>query len=152
TRAMLVAAAADGWKVSPDQCRTEASVVHGPGDKTATYAELAEAAARLPVPATARLKQPSEFRLIGKPVRRLDSRSKCDGSLKFWPDVDLSEMKVAVVAHPPVFGGRVKGFTDSEARSIDGVRNVFEIQLVHGTGVAVVADRFWAAKQARDRL
>jgi len=152
TRAMLVAAAADRWKVSPDQCRTEASVVHGPGGKTAKYAELAEAAARRPVPATARLKQPSEFRLIGKPVRRLDSRSKCDGSLKFGLDLDLPEMKVAVVAHPPVFGGRVKGFTDSEARSIDGVREVFEIPLAKGTGVAVVADRFWAAKQARDRL
>src|SRR5262245_62106175 len=152
TRAMIVAAAADRWHVSPDQCRTEASVVHGPGGQTARYAELAEAAARQPVPTSVPLKKPSEFWLIGKPVRRLDSRPKCDGSLKFGLDLDLPGMKVAVVAHPPVFGGRVKSFTDSEARSIEGVRDVFEIPLVNGSGVAVVADKFWAAKQGRDRL
>jgi isoquinoline 1-oxidoreductase beta subunit len=152
TRAMLVAAAADRWHVSPDQCRAEASVVHGPSGQTAKYAELAEAAARQPVPTTVRLKTPAEFRLIGKPVRRLDSRTKCNGSLKFGLDLDLPGMKVAVVAHPPVFGGRVKGFTDTDARAVEGVRDVFEIPLVKGSGVAVVADRFWAAKQGRDRL
>ncbi len=152
TRAMLVAAAAEKWKVAPDQCRTEASVVHGPGGKSATYAELAEAAARQPVPAAVQLKDPSKFRLIGQKVRRLDSRPKCDGSLKFGLDLDLPGMKTAVVAHPPVFGGRVKSLDDKDARSVEGVREVFEIPLVKGTGVAVVADKFWTAKQARDRL
>src|SRR5437762_10955140 len=76
TRAMLVAAAAERWKVSPEQLRTEASVVRGPGGQSATYGELADAAARQPVPATVKLKSPSEFRLVGKPVRRLDSRAK----------------------------------------------------------------------------
>src|SRR6185436_1791051 len=110
-------------------------------------------AARKPVPATVRLKNPSEFRLVGKRVKRLDSRTKCDGSLKFGLDLDLPGMKVALVAHPPVFGARVKSVSDAEARRIEGVRDVFEIPLVRGaTGVAVVADRFWAAKQARDRL
>ena len=152
TRAMLVAAAAEQWKVGPDQCHTEASVVHGRGGKSATYAELAEAAAKQPVPATVKLKDPSQFRLVGKKVRRLDSRPKCDGSLKFGLDLDIPGMKTAVVAHPPVFGGRVKSLDDKAARDVEGVREVFEIPLVKGTGVAVVADKFWTAKLARDRL
>jgi isoquinoline 1-oxidoreductase beta subunit len=147
-RAMLVAEAAERWKVTPDQCRTENSVVHGPGNRTASYAELADDAARKPVPQTVTLKNPSDFRLIGKKVPRLDSRSKCDGSQKFGLDLDLPGMKIALVAHPPVFGGKVKSVDDRDARSLDGVRDVFEIP----TGVAVVADRYWTAKQARDRL
>lgn len=152
TRAMLVAAAADRWKTTPDKCRTEASVVHGPNGQSATYAELASEAARKPVPATVRLKNPSEFRLVGKRVKRLDSRSKCDGSLKFGLDLDVPGMKVAVVAHPPTFGGRVKSVVDTEARRIEGVREIFEIPLAKGTGVAVVADKYWPAKQARSLL
>ena len=152
TRAMLIAAAADRWHLSPDQCRTENSIVYGPGNRSARYAELAQDAARKPVPGKARLKNPSEFRIIGKKVRRLDSRAKCDGSQKFGLDLDLPGMKTAVVAHPPVFGGRVKSFHDKDARAIDGVREVFEIPLTKGSGVAVVADRFWIAKMARDRL
>jgi isoquinoline 1-oxidoreductase beta subunit len=152
TRSMLVAAAADRWHVSPDQCRTENSVVYGPGNRSARYAELAKDAARKPVPDKARLKDPSEFRLIGKEVRRLDSRPKCDGTQKFGLDLDLPGMKIAVVAHPPVFGGRVRSIDDKDARAIDGVREVFEIPLTKGSGVAVVADRFWTAKQARDAL
>jgi isoquinoline 1-oxidoreductase beta subunit len=152
TRAMLVATAADRWHVTPDQCRTEVSVVYGPSGQSARYAELAPDAARQPVPEKVGLKNPAEFRLIGKKVRRLDSQAKCDGSQKFGLDLDLPGMKVAVVAHPPVFGGRVKSVVDSEARSIEGVRDVFEIPLVKGSGVAVVTDKFWTAKQARDRL
>jgi len=152
TRAMLVAAAVEQWKVRPDECHTEASVVHGPGGKSATYAELAEGAAKQPVPATVRLKHPSRFRLVGTRVRRLDSRPKCDGSLKFGLDLDLPGMKTALVAHPPVFGGRVKSLDDTAARGVAGVRDVFEIPLVKGRGVAVVADKFWTAKQARGRL
>jgi isoquinoline 1-oxidoreductase beta subunit len=152
TRAMLVAAAADRWHAKPGQCRTANSVVYGPGKQSARYAELANDAARRPVPDKVRLKSPPEFRLIGKGVRRLDGRAKCDGSQKFGLDLDLPGMKIAVIARPPVFGGRVKGIDDKEARGIAGVREVFEIPLVNGSGVAVVADRFWAAKQARDRL
>ncbi|MDX6497437.1 MAG: isoquinoline 1-oxidoreductase subunit beta [Blastocatellia bacterium] len=152
TRAMLIAAAADRWHVSPEQCRTENSVVYGPNGKSLRYAELANHAARQAVPEKVRLKNPSEFRLIGKKVPRLDSAAKCDGSQKFGLDLDLPGMKIAVVAHPPVFGGRVKSIDDTEARGIAGVRDVFEIPLVKGSGVAIVADRFWTAKQARDRL
>lgn len=152
TRAMLVATAADRWHVTSEECRTADSVVYGPGNQSARYAELASDAARRAVPEKVSLKTPSQFKLIGKDVRRLDSRSKCDGSQKFGLDLDLPGMKIAVVAHPPVFGGRAKSIDDKEARSIAGVLNVFEIALVKGSGVAVVADKFWTAKQARDRL
>jgi isoquinoline 1-oxidoreductase beta subunit len=152
TRAMLVAAAADRWQVAANQCRTENSVVYGPNNRSARYAELANDAARKPVPDKVALKNASEFRLIGKPVKRLDSPAKCDGSQKFGLDLDLPGMKIAVVAHPPVFGARVKTVDDREARALAGVRDVFEMPLEKGTGVAVVADRFWTAKRARDLL
>jgi isoquinoline 1-oxidoreductase beta subunit len=153
TRAMLVAAAAGRWKVAPDQCRTEASVVHGPTGQSATYAELATDAARITVPATVQLKEPADFRLIGKKTRRLDSRPKCNGSQRFGLDLDLPGMKVALLAHPPVFGARPKTVDHNEARSIAGVSDVFEIPTVSGgTAVAVIADKFWTAKQARERL
>jgi isoquinoline 1-oxidoreductase beta subunit len=152
TRAMLVAAAADRWHVKPEQCRTENSVVYGPNNRSIRYAELANDAAKKPVPEKVSLKNPGEFRLIGKRVPRLDSRAKCDGSQKFGLDLDLPGMKIAVVAHPPVFGGHVKSISDQEARRLEGVRDIFEIPLAKGSGVAVVADRFWTAKQARDLL
>jgi isoquinoline 1-oxidoreductase beta subunit len=152
TRAMLVATAAKRWNVTADQCRTESSVVHGPSGQTAKYGELAAEAARAPVPSSVQLKSPSQFKLVGKPMRRLDSMAKCDGSLKFGLDLDLPNMKTAVVAHPPVFGGRVKTVDDKEARAVTGVRDVFEIPASRGTGIAVIADKFWQAKQGRDRL
>lgn len=146
TRAMLIAAAADRWHVSPDQCRADKSFVYGPGNRSARYGELANAAAEKPVPDKVRLKTPSEFQLIGKRTRRLDSMSKCDGSQKFGLDLDLPGMRTAVVAHPPVFGGKVRGFDDKEARAIDGVKEIFEIPLAKGTGVAVVAEKFLAGQ------
>ena len=153
TRAMLVAAAAQQWKVPVNQCRTESSVVHGPGGRSAHYADLADAAAHMPVPETVPLKNAADFRLVGKKTRRLDSRPKCDGSLKFGLDLDLPGMKVALVAHPPVFGASPKSVDDRTARAMAGVVDVFEIPLARkGAGVAVVADKFWTAKQARDRL
>src|SRR5882724_4757444 len=153
TRAMLVAAAAEQWKVPANQCRTEASVVHGPGGKSAKYADLANAAAQLPVPETVQLKNASDFRLIGQKVPRLDSRPKCDGSQKFGLDLDLPGMKVTLVAHPPIFGASPKSVDDKAARSIPGVADIFEIPTISkGSAIAVVADKFWTAKQARDRL
>lgn len=152
TRAMLVVTAADRWRVSPDQCRTANSVVYGPGNKSARYADLAKDTVRKSVPATVRLKNPAEFTLIGKKLKRLDSLAKCDGSQKFGLDLDLPGMKIAVIAHPPVFGARVKSLNADEASAMSGVHEVFEIPLIKGSGVAVVADRFWTAKQARDRL
>ena len=158
-RATLVASAADRWGVRPDQCRTVDSVVYGPLNQSARYAELANDAAQRPKPDNVRLKNSSEFLLIGKGVRRLDSQPKCNGSQKFGLDVDFPGIKTALVARPPVFGGLVKRIQDEDARKIPGVVDIFEIPLVrgknwsrNGSGVAIVADRFWAAKQARDRL
>jgi isoquinoline 1-oxidoreductase beta subunit len=152
TRAMLIASAAARWRVPADQCHASNSVVTGPANQSARYADLASDAARRPIPETVRLKTPSEFRLIGTRVKRLDSLAKCDGSQKFGLDLDLSGMRTALLARPPVFGGRVKSIDDANARSVAGVQDIFEIPLVHGSAVAVVADKFWAAKQARDRL
>ena len=153
TRAILLAAAAQEWKVPATQCRTEASVVYGPGGRSAKYADLADTAAHVPVPENVPLKNASDFKLIGKDTRRLDSRPKCDGSLKFGLDLDLPGMKVALVAHPPIFGASPKSVDDKAARSIPGVMDVFEIPTIsRGTAVVVVADKFWAAKQARDCL
>jgi isoquinoline 1-oxidoreductase beta subunit len=112
-------------------------------------AELADDMAHRPVPDTVRLKAPSQFRLIGKRVRRLDSRTKCNGSQRFGIDVDLPGMKVALVARPPVFGGRVQAIDDKDARAIEGVRDLFEIPPIEGSGVAIVADRFWAGAACR---
>jgi isoquinoline 1-oxidoreductase beta subunit len=153
TRTMLIAVAAKRWNVSADECSARASVVHGPGGKSAKYGELAADAAQQPVPATVKLKDPSQFRIIGKGTKRLDSRAKCDGSQKFGLDVDLPGMVVALVKHPPVFGGKVKSVDDAEARKLEGVKDVFQVPVArNGQGVAIVADKFWTAKQARDRL
>jgi len=152
TRAILIAAAAERWSVPAESCRAADSVVHGPNGHSATYAALAEAAARQPIPTSVALKDPSQFRLIGVPTRRIDGRAKTNGSFKFTLDFDAPGMKVALVAHPPVFGARVRLFDATRARAIAGVVDVFEIPLARGAGVAVVADRYWTAKRARDAL
>ena len=152
-RAMLIAAAAQRWSVPADQCQTEASVVRGPSGRSATYAELAADAARAAIPETVRLKGTGEFRLVGTRTKRLDSRAKCDGTQKFGIDLDLPGMKVAVAAHPPVFGARPKSVDDQNARALSGAVDVFEIATGRGGKcVAVVAERFWTAKRARDLL
>jgi isoquinoline 1-oxidoreductase subunit beta len=152
TRAMLIVAAANQWQVPLAECRAQTSVVHGPGGRTASYAELAPIASLLEVPATAVLKTPDVFTLIGRRTKRLDSGDKCNGTQRFGIDFDAPGIKVALVSHPPVFGGRVRSVDDAAARRVQGVREVFEIPLVRGTGVAIVADGYWAAKQGRDRL
>jgi isoquinoline 1-oxidoreductase beta subunit len=149
---MLIAVAAQRWRIRPDQCRTESSVVFGPDGNTARYADLAHDAANLPIPEHVTLKIPSEFRLIGKPVRRLDNGPKCDGSQKFGLDRDLPGLLTAVMLLPPVRGGRVKVIDDREARSITGVQGAFAIPLLTGEAAVVVADRFWTAKRARELL
>ena len=105
-------------------------------------------AARLPVPDEVRLKSPAEFTLIGKDVRRKDGRAKIDGSAVFTQDVQLPGMVVALVAHPPWFGARVKSFDGAAAQAVRGVTDVVAVP----SGVAVLASGFWAAKKGRDRL
>ena len=147
-REMLVSAAAKRWQVGRPDCRAGNGVVSGPAGRRLTYGELAAQAATLPVPTDIKLKDPSLYRLIGKPVHRTDSPAKIAGSALFGIDVHLPGMLTAVIARPPVFGGRLKGFDAAKARKVPGVRDVVAIP----AGVVVVADGFWPAKKGRDLL
>ena len=154
-RAMLVAAAAEQWKVNPSQCRTAKGVVYGPAGQKATYGSLADAAMKQPVPEAVTLKDAKQFRFIGKPMKRLDARAKSSGRQQFGLDFKPADGKlvVAVVAHPPVFGGKVAKFDASKAKAIRGVLEVVEIPVDRGgRGVAVIAEGYWPAKQGRDAL
>ncbi len=153
TRAMLVAAAAAQWKVDPSSLRTDNGAVIGPGGKKLGYGELAEAAMKLPVPDKVSLKDPKQFRLIGKPTGRLDARDKSSGNQAYGIDVRLPGMLTAVVAHPPVFGAKLKSVDDSAAKAVKGVKAVLRVPVDRGgEGVAVVADGYWPAKLGRDAL
>lgn len=152
-RAMLLAAAAARWNVDAATLRTQAGQVMGPGGKKLGYGELAEAAMRLPVPQTVTLKDPKDFRLIGRPTTRLDARAKSSGRQDFGMDVRLPGQLTAVVARPPVFGARLASVDDSAARAVRGVKAVLRIPGDRGgEGVAVVADGYWPAKLGRDAL
>jgi isoquinoline 1-oxidoreductase beta subunit len=146
-RALLVQAAAARFGVPATECSTDNGIVVA-GRHHATYGELAEAAAKLPAPANVELKKPAQWRIIGKPTRRLDTPQKIDGSAQFGLDVRLPGMLTAVVAHAPVFGGKVKSFDDADALKVRGVRKVVQIP----TGVAVIADNTYAARTGRDAL
>jgi isoquinoline 1-oxidoreductase beta subunit len=153
TRAMLVSAAAAQWGVDAGSLRTQQGVVIGPGGKRLTYGELAEAAMKLPVPEAVTLKDPKQFRIIGQPTGRLDARAKSTGNQSYGIDVRLPGMLTAVVAHPPVFAGKVKSLDDAAARALPGVKAVLRVPLDRGgEGVAVVAEGYWSAKQGRDAL
>ncbi len=153
TRAMLVSAAAAQWGVDASSLRTQQGVVIGPGGKRLTYGELAEAAMKQPVPEAVTLKDPKQFRIIGKPTGRLDARAKSTGNQSYGIDVRLPGMLTAVVAHPPVFAGKVKSLDDAAARAVPGVKAVLRVPVDRGgEGVAVVAEGYWAAKQGRDAL
>ena len=153
TRAMLVSAAAAQWKVDPATLRTENGAVIGPGGSKLGYGELAEAAMKLPVPDKVSLKDPKQFRLIGKPTGRLDARDKSSGSQAYGIDVRLPGMLTAVVARPPVFGAKLKSVDDSAAKSVKGVKAVLRVPVDRGgEGVAVIADGYWPAKLGRDAL
>jgi isoquinoline 1-oxidoreductase beta subunit len=152
-RAMLIAAAAAEWKVGPEQCTTSNGMVMGPAGQKASYGALANAAMQQPLPATVKLKDPKDFRFIGKPTRRLDARAKSTGSQQFGMDFKPENTKVAVVARPPVFGASIAKFDASQAKAIKGVLAVLEVPTDRGgRGVAVIADGYWPAKQGRDAL
>jgi isoquinoline 1-oxidoreductase beta subunit len=147
-RAILVSAAAEAWKVPASEIDVaNGMVVHKSGRK-ASFGELAEKAAAMPVPSDVKLKDPKQFKLIGKRVARKDSRAKTNGSAQFTIDVKLPGMLTAVVAHPPLFGAKVQSFDAARAKSIRGVVNVVQIP----SGVAVLATDFWSAKRGRDAL
>lgn len=148
-RLMLVEAAAERWGVPASECRVEKGVViHTVSGRKATYGSLVAAAAQLKAPADIPLKDPKQFTLIGKPTRRLDTPSKTNGTAQFGLDVRLPGMLFALVARPPVFGGKAVSVDATEALEIKGVRAVQQIP----SGVAVIADRFWSAKLGREKL
>jgi isoquinoline 1-oxidoreductase beta subunit len=147
-RAMLVAAAAQQWNVDPTSCRTESGAVLNGSNRKLTYGRLAEAAAKLTPPAHLQLKDPKTYKLIGKPIKRLDTPEKLNGKAVFGIDVKVPGMLTAVIARPPIFGAKLKSFDDSRARSMPGVRKIIAIP----AGAAVIAETFWQAKVARDSL
>jgi isoquinoline 1-oxidoreductase subunit beta len=148
-KAMLIAAAAETWQVEPSSCRTEKSqVIHAASGRRLSFGQLAEKAAGLTPPQKAEVKDPKDFKLIGKPTRRLDTPDKTNGKAVYGLDVQVPGMLVAVIARSPVYGGKVKSFEAEKTKAVPGVRHVVEIS----RGVAVVADSFWAAKRGRDAL
>jgi isoquinoline 1-oxidoreductase beta subunit len=147
-RAMLVAAAAQQWNVDPASCRTESGAVFNGSNRKLTYGQLVGAASKLTPPEHVQLKDPKTFKLIGKPIKRLDTPVKLNGAAVFGIDVKLPGMLTAVIARPPIFGAKMKSFDDSRARSMPGVRKIVAVP----AGVAVIADTFWQAKMAREAL
>jgi isoquinoline 1-oxidoreductase beta subunit len=147
-RAMLVQAAASAWNVPIDEVKVSNGLLSHASGKQGTFGEFAEAAMPLSIPKEVKLKEPKDFKLIGKIAPRRDSIAKTNGSAVFTQDIQLENMLVAVVAHAPMFGATVKSVDDAAARAVKGVTNVVQIP----NGVAVIADNFWTAKKGRDAL
>jgi isoquinoline 1-oxidoreductase beta subunit len=147
-RVMLVQAAAAVWDVDPGECRVEGGRVLNADGDALTYGEVAEAAAKLPLPADVPLKAPADFRLIGTRARRTDTPGKVDGSAVYGIDVRLPGMLYGSVALPPVLGGRAASVDSATAAAMPGVRGI----VTTSGGVVAVAEHFWQARQARDAL
>ena len=145
-REMLIQAAAEKWGVQASQCRAETNTVVNLATKARlTYGSLAEAASKIPVPTNPALKDPSQFRLIGKPMKRRDTLAKINGQALYSLDVKLPGMVYAVVARCPVFGGKATAFDATKSKAVPGVKDVFQIE----EGIAIIADNTWAAIQGR---
>jgi isoquinoline 1-oxidoreductase beta subunit len=148
-REMLVAAAAQKWSVDKSQCKAEnGAVVNTKTNDRLSYGSLADAAAKLPVPADVTLKEASQYRVIGTSPKRLDTPGKVDGTTTFGIDARLPGMVYAVLTRCPVFGGKVASFDASKAKAVPGVKDVVAIS----NGVAVVADNTWSAMEGRKAL
>jgi isoquinoline 1-oxidoreductase beta subunit len=159
-REMLISAAAARWNVNTNTCVAKnGGVLHGSRNNFLTYGELAQDAAKLPIPNlnSVPLKNSDDFTIVGKPTKRFESFSKTDGSAKFGIDSRVPSMQYAVVARCPIFGGKLKSFDAAKAKAVPGVRDVFPIDPVgqgafSAGGVAVIADNSWAAMQGRKAL
>jgi isoquinoline 1-oxidoreductase beta subunit len=149
-RMMLVQAAADEWKVPVSECRAAHSVItHVPSGRSTRFGKVADAAGQLTPPANVPLKDPKDWKLIGKPVMRLDTKDKLTGTQVYGMDLKLPGMLNAAIRDCPVFGGKVKGFDAAAIANRPGVRKVVQ---VGDSAVAVVADTWWHAKTALDAL
>jgi isoquinoline 1-oxidoreductase beta subunit len=146
-REMLIQAAAAQWKVDPKSCRAEKGFVVQ-GGKKLSFGKLAAAAQKLAPPSQVKLKTSKEWKRIGRPTKRLDSPEKVTGRAEFGLDVRFPGLMTAVVARAPVFGGKVKSLRTEKAKAMPGVKAVVQVP----SGVAVVAEHFWAAKVGRDAL
>ena len=147
-RHMLVSAAAQKWQVPASEISVSKGVVSHTSGRSASFGELAEAAAMQDIPENVTLKDPKNFTLIGAEVLSRKDMGKTDGSAIFTQDIKLPGMLTALVAHAPRFGATVKSFSDGKAQAVKGVVNVLQIP----TGIAVIADTFWNAKKGRDAL
>ena len=147
-REMLLTAAAQRWNVDVSTLSAVDGRVMGPGGKVATYGQLADAASKLTAPEKVALKDPSQFRIVGKRTTRLDTPAKVNGTATFGMDVKLPGMVYATIEMCPVIGGTVKSFDASRAKAMPGVVDVVQIP----DGVVVVADSYWRARKARDVL
>ena len=149
-RVMLVQAAANEWKVPASECSAANSVItHTPSGRTTTYGKVVEAAARLEPPADVKLKDPKDWKLVGKGVKRLDTPDKTTGKTVYGIDVKLPGMLNAAIKDCPVFGGKLKSFDEAKIAGMKGVKKVVR---VNDHAVAVVADTWWHAKTALDAL
>ena len=149
-RMMLVQAAANEWKVPVSECKAEKSVVtHWPSKRTVTYGKVAEAAARLEQPKEVPLKDPKTWKIAGKPLKRLDTARKVNGTMIYGSDVKLPGMLNAAIKDCPVFGGKVKSF---DAAKVEGMKGVKKVVPVGDSAVAVIADTWWQAKTALEAL
>lgn len=149
-RQMLIEAAADEWGVDMDECSAAASLItHKPSGRTTTYGKVAAAAAELIPPLEVELKDPKDWKLIGQPVKRLDTVDKLTGKQVFGADLQLHGMLNAAIKACPVFGGTLASFDDTKVRKMPGVHAVLPVQ---DNAVAVVADTWWQAKTALDVL
>src|SRR5580693_5910263 len=148
-RAMLVQAAATQWQVDPASCSaSNGKVTHGASGRVAAYGDLVDAASSVPAPQNPPLKDPKDFTLIGKPLKRLDTPNKTDGKVVYGIDVLLPGMKFAMLMQCPVLGGKVAHVDDSAAKTVPGVRQIVVLDDL----VAVVGDHTWAAKQGLEAL
>lgn len=147
-REMLLAAAAQEWKTSPASCRVEDGVIVSPSGKKLEFGAVAQAASLLPVPEKVTLKPPTDFTWLGKPLPRLDTPAKCEGKTIYGIDVTLPGMLHGALAMPPMLQGKVKGYDDTAAKSMPGVRAIVPTS----SGIVVVADTWWQARKARDAL
>src|SRR5205814_1874852 len=150
-RIMLIQAAANTWNVPASECSAANSVItHRPSGRKTTYGKVAEAAAKLTQPEKPALKDPTEWKLIGKPVKRLDTMmDKVTGAQVYGADLKLLGMLNASIKDCPVFGGKVKSYDASKVNGMPGVRHVLQ---VGDSAVAVLADTWWQAKTALDAL
>src|SRR5712692_3619705 len=152
-RAMLVAAAAEKWQVPPSEIWVSKGVLeHKKNNRRATFGQLAADAAKQKVPENVPLKDPRDFVLIGKSVRRTDARAKSTGTAQFTQDVKLPGMLTAVVLHPPRFGAKLKSFDAAKAKAVKGVVDAVAFSTPATNGVAVLAKDYWTAKKGRDAL